>query len=258
MEETVAKVVFKDEGQVFLSLAKTLQSLDMQMPMFFDKSKLVIQAIDPAHIAMLRTIFPKKWFEEWKYYTGFKDEERELSVEPDTMKQILSKAKKKDKISIAYAVERGKDLERCLNVTVENNRYKKEYKIEASNIMDRAKYPKINLNTEVEMNTGDFVDHVKEISEYCDTIAITVDKGVFTMESYCDGDSIRITPEADILKFDMYAQAKYPADYLTKLLPFVKIHDKMRIEFRSDYPLHIYLEKEGIKTDFLLAPRMSD
>jgi len=256
----IAKVKFTDEKRVLQSFAKTLVKMNAQFTVEFQKDKMMLYLVDPAHIALIKGVFPSEWFVEWKVQSRMKEEDRRVTIDSEKLQQILSKAKKDDVITFEYLLKKfeNPDEERKINIIIESERYTKEYSIEADEPDYWPKYPILTFDATIKIKADDFIEYIKEISEYDDSVVVEISDKKVTFRTYItDAESLKISPQVEITT---YPEDKlfviFPIDYLLYLTPLLKLHDEVILDLRTEYPLRMKLSLGEVKTTYLLAPKI--
>jgi hypothetical protein len=57
---------------------------------------------------------------------------------------------------------------------------------------------------------------------------------------------------------DTGVKARYPLEYLKKMMKAAKIADIVSLQFGQDYPMKIEFKNEKCQLSFVLAPRVSE
>ncbi|MEK6835920.1 MAG: proliferating cell nuclear antigen (pcna) [Nanoarchaeota archaeon] len=215
-----------------------------------DKDKIELIAMDPANVSMVIFKLLSSAFTEYNVSKPV-----EISLNLDTLKQILRRAKPEDVITLELVDNRLKiefksDTTRVFNLSLINLEDKPQ------------KIPDLKFPLKIETSTILFDEAIEDSDIVSDSVAFIADAEKFTIEAI----GTLTTSKVDLVKSnetliqtDSKYKSKYSLEYLKKMIKASKLADKVTIQFSKDYPLKIdykVLDKLGLT--FILAPRVSN
>jgi proliferating cell nuclear antigen len=107
-------------------------------------------------------------------------------------------------------------------------------------------------------------DSIKDASVITDAITFYATKNNFkiTAEGDVSQTELELVPgDEGLIDLNVKedSKAKYPLEYLEKILKAVKISDEVNLKFAQDYPMRIDFKYEGkARISMVLAPRVSE
>ncbi|WMT51980.1 MAG: DNA polymerase sliding clamp [Ferroplasma sp.] len=213
-------------------------------------SGITVNAVDPAHVAMVSLEIPKNVFAEYDV-----EAEEEISLDLEKVKSILKLASSNDSMVIV------KDREK---LKFEIGNIIKSISLLDNNQITTPRVPQIVAEDYVVMIKGEFEKGLRAAEDVSDAIRLTMTPDNFSARSMSDADESEMILQKDMLKeiqCHETIKSSYPLEYLLKFMRSISPSEEIKLSFKSDYPLTIEFNlgtdsPERIKGRFLLAPRM--
>ena len=214
------------------------------------QSGISVNAVDPAHVAMVSLEIPKNVFTEYDV-----EAEEEISLDLEKVKSILKLASSNDSMVIV------KDREK---LKFEIGNIIKSISLLDNNQITTPRVPQIVAEDYVVMSKGEFEKGLRAAEDVSDAIRLTMTSENFSARSMSDADESEMILQKDMLKeiqCHETIKSSYPLEYLLKFMRSISPNEDIKLSFKSDYPLTIEFNlgadsPERIKGRFLLAPRM--
>jgi proliferating cell nuclear antigen len=220
-----------------------------------DVDKLEIVAMDPANVAMIVFRLLNSAFAEY----DVKGVEV-ISVNLESLKQVLSRAKPNDNIVLELDEDKNK-----LKIGLRGES-KRNFNLGLIDIHEKDQnVPELDFSGSVEMSSAVFGEAVEDMGIVADTVSLSTDGNSFLVEAAgnthdakvsfnkSDNTNIALTGEKENVK------SKYSIVYLKKVLKGGKLADKVSLKIGQDYPLQIeYKVTDKLHFRTLLAPRVSN
>jgi len=122
----------------------------------------------------------------------------------------------------------------------------------------------LEFSTKVELSSGIMQSGIADAEVVADSVVFDVNAESFCMRAEGDISSTQLELEKGDkpllqIKADGSVKARYPLDYLKKMVKATKIANSVVLEWGQDYPIRISF-KSGDKASlsFILAPRVSE
>ena len=220
-----------------------------------DPDKLEIIAMDPANVAMIVFRLLNSAFTEYDV-SGMEV----VSVNLESLKQVLSRAKPSDSIILELDEDKNK-----LKIGLKGET-KRKFNLGLIDFHEKdQKIPELQFAGSVKMSSLVFNDAIEDMGIVSDSVSLSVNGGNFLVEAVGttndakvevkngDDTSIVLNGEKEDIK------SKYSVTYLKKILKGGKLTDKVSLRFGQDYPLQIeYKVTDKLHLMTLLAPRVSN
>lgn len=218
-----------------------------------DKNKLELVAMDPASVAMITFNLLSSAFVEYNV-----DKEYKISINLESFKQILRRAKPSDTLTIELDEDKNKlriqlkgDSVRTFNISLLESEYKEQ------------KIPDLKFSSEIEINTNIFDEAIEDMDVVGESVTLTAhaDKLIVEAEGRMNHAKVEIPKDDETnitLKGDP-ATSRYSLDYLKKIIKASKLADVVKLSFDNEYPLRLeykVLDKLNLVT--ILAPRVQN
>ena len=218
-----------------------------------DQNGLSLLCPDRTMVSVVDFSVPSGAFDEFQA-----DAAEEVGLNMASLVDVIKRIKASDKVIIQSA----KDSK--VNITLEGNGLRKfrlsvlDMKTETPPI-DQLKFPgKVELKSEV------LEEGIADADIISDSLVMQAGPEAFRISTKGDTSSA----ELELKKgqeglLDMQAaeniRARYPLEYLKKMIKAAKISDKAVLEFGTDYPMRLgFVEKDKVSLKFVLAPRVED
>jgi proliferating cell nuclear antigen len=246
------KVTIAEPEVLITSVATAAEIIDEGI-FKFGKEGISLTAADRAMVAVIDLLISKDAFEEYDV-----KEEKEVGLNMTNFLSLLKRARGSDKVSLELA-------ENKMILTIHNGT-KRRFTVPLLQIT-REEIPPIEqleFKASVTLKPEVLEDAVKDASVITDAITFQATKDCFKISA--EGDVSQTELElrqgdeglVDIqVKED--SKAKYPLDYLEKILKAANISDEVSLKFAQDYPMRIDFKYEGkARISMVLAPRVSE
>lgn len=218
------------------------------------KTGMELLAIDPANVAMIDFKLSSDAFAEYNV-----DADTNLSVNLESLKAILKRAKPED--SIILSLDESKSRMK-IELTGDG---KRTFNIALIDIdREQQKLPVLKFNAKVVVPASKLDDAITDMGIVSDSVALIAEASKFSMKSEgslsdaksefhaSENVSIALGKEEEIT-------AKYAIEYLAKMTKAAKLADEVSLSFSSDYPLKLeYTLQNKLHLSFILAPRVSN
>ena len=230
-----------------------ISELVNEVTLKIDKNKIELIALDPANVAMVIFRLLSSAFVEYEV-----DKPQEISINLDSFKQVLRRAKsrdiiileliKKNQLTVKFKGESAKTFNLAL-IDIEE----KEQKI-----------PDLKFPLRVEIPSTIFDECVEDMSIISESVALIAEKDKFTIqaESKLNTAKVEIVPDEEIkiiVSNDDPVLARYSIEYLKKIAKASKLSDTVMLEFNKEYPLRaVFRVMDKLDLQFILAPRVSN
>ena len=215
-----------------------------------DKDKIELIAMDPANVAMVVFRLLSTAFSEYNV-----NDKEELSLNLDSLKQILRRAKPEDILTLEL-------IDNKLKIELKSDSTR-VFHLSLLNLEDKPqKIPDLKFPLKIETNTLLFDEAIGDSDIVSDSVAFLVEPEKFTIEAI----GTLTTSKVDLMKSNETLietngkfKAKYSLEYLKKIIKASKLTDKVMIQFSKDYPLKVdYKVVDKLGLTFILAPRVSN
>lgn len=216
------------------------------------KDGIRLIAMDPANISMVILNILPPAFTEYRV-----DEPEEITINLDTLKQALRRAKPTD--SLLLTSEKNK-----LKIVITGKSTKRFYVPLLEREGKERKVPTLEFMATIELDANEFRDYVDDASIVGDAVSFEADKNTFTIAAGDTGSrvSIELTKGADaLLQIAAGQQVKsvYSVDYLKKMARTAALADTATVQFAKDYPLRLdFRALNKMQMSFVLAPRIEN
>ena len=241
------------EPEVLITTVATAAEIIDEGIFKFGKDGISLTAADRAMVAVIDLLISKDAFEEYEI-----EEEKEVGLNMTNFLSLLKRARGSDKISLEL-------VENRLILTIFNGT-KRRFTVPLLQLT-REEIPPIDqleFKATVTLKPEVLEDAIKDASVITDAVTFHTTKEYFKISA--EGDvsqaelELRQGDEGLIdLEVQENSKAKYPLDYLEKILKAAKISDEVTIKFAQDYPMRIDFKYEGkARISMVVAPRVSE
>jgi proliferating cell nuclear antigen len=211
------------------------------------KEGLVLQAMDPANVAMVVMEIKKSAFESYKV-----ENESFVGVNMERFMQVLKRSKRADSIDMKVS---GGKME-----LIYTGKNKRRFTIPLL-ALESGPRPKPNLTFTIkaEVDSKILKEAIEDASVVNDALTLVAANKELRLLAQGDlGDVETVIRKGEGLKeieMQETARAKYSTEYLRKIAK-TKIGETAALAFKSDYPLMIQFSEPSVAIAFILAPRM--
>jgi proliferating cell nuclear antigen len=241
------------EPEVLITTVATAAEIIDEGIFKFGKDGISLTAADRAMVAVIDFLISKDAFEEYEV-----EEEKEVGLNMTNFLSLLKRARGSDKVSLELAENR-------LILTIFNGT-KRRFTVPLLQLT-REEIPPIDqleFKATVTLKPEVLEDAIKDASVITDAVTFQATKEYFKI--IAEGDvsqaelELRQGDEGLVdLQVQENSKAKYPLDYLEKILKAAKISDEVTIKFAQDYPMRIDFKYEGkARISMVVAPRVSE
>ncbi|MAG20027.1 proliferating cell nuclear antigen (pcna) [archaeon] len=237
------------EPKVLVDSVNIISELVTEVKFKVLKDRFEVMAMDPANVVMVIFKLLSSAFTEYKV-----DEEKELCINLENLKQVLRRVKAGDMLKI-------EEEENKLKITLvgENMRTFSLGLIELDE--GDQKVPSLEFPIKIEMPSFVFNEGIEDVGIVAESVALICKDGKFIIESeggtsaarveIGDEEGVKVTGGDEVL-------AKYSIEYLKKISKSNKVSGNVVLEFNKDYPLKIsYNVVDRLSMIFILAPRIA-
>ncbi|MEM5874997.1 MAG: proliferating cell nuclear antigen (pcna) [Candidatus Aenigmatarchaeota archaeon] len=252
MMEAAFKVTTNEPEVIITSVEAAAEIIDEGI-FKFGKDGISLKAADRALIAVIDIFISKDSFEEYEIR-----EEKEIGVNMTNFLSVLKRAKGSEKLTLELEENR-------LRITIYNSTKRKFY-VPLLEISKEEIPPieQLEFKAQVTLKPELVKEAIKDAEIITDAVTF-----------YANKDSFQIIAEGDISKSELElregdegliqlsvneeSKAKYPIDYIEKVLKAEKISDEVSISFSQDYPMRLDFKYENkARISMILAPRVSE
>ncbi len=244
--------MFKAEikADTLKGLVNVISTLIDEVKFTIDAKGMSLNAVDPAHVAMIELRMNADAFE------SFEADSVELGIDLDKVKEVLKLSSSGDVIAMQHDEEHGRLIFKVGNITRRMNL------VDASSIGD-VKVPPLELSASIEVPVAELQKGIKASESISDHISLIADKDSF--ELVCEGD----TDSADLkldkkqlnsINVSSQVSSMFPLDYFSNFIKAVPSDAAVKIELDNDYPLKLIFSIADGKGSvvYLLAPRIEN
>jgi len=241
------------EPEVLITTVATAAEIIDEGIFKFGKDGISLTAADRAMVAVIDLLISKDAFEEYEV-----EEEKEVGLNMTNFLSLLKRARGSDKVSLEL-------VENRLILTIFNGT-KRRFTIPLLQLT-REEIPPIDqleFKATVTLKPEVLEDAIKDASVITDAVIFHATKEYFKISAEGDVSQAELElRQGDEGLVDLQVQenskAKYPLDYLEKILKAAKISDEVTIKFAQDYPMRIDFKYEGkARISMVVAPRVSE
>ncbi|MBS3150745.1 proliferating cell nuclear antigen (pcna) [Candidatus Woesearchaeota archaeon] len=216
-----------------------------------NRDGLELVAMDPANVAMVVYKLLGSAFVEYEI-----DDEIEIAVNLDNLKQVLRRAKPADIITLEL-------LESKLKITLKGTS-ERVFTLSLINLNDdeRQKVPNLDFKSRIEIPSNLFNEAIEDMDVVSDSVAFEVKDRIFSVQAAGNLSTARVSfKENDNLSIESNdnVRSRYSLEYLKKIIKGSKLSDVCRIWLGNEYPLKIeYKVMDRLSLQIILAPRVSN
>jgi proliferating cell nuclear antigen len=241
------------EPEVLITTVATAAEIIDEGIFKFGKDGISLTAADRAMVAVIDLLISKDAFEEYEV-----EEDKEVGLNMTNFLSLLKRARGSDKVSLEL-------VENRLILTIFNGT-KRRFTVPLLQLT-REEIPPIDqleFKATVILKPEVLEDAIKDASVITDAVTFQATKEYFKISAEGDVSQAELElRQGDEGLVDLQVQenskAKYPLDYLEKILKAAKISDEVTIKFAQDYPMRIDFKYEGkARISMVVAPRVSE
>jgi len=281
-ETDVVKAVKKEEAkpelslelkdfEKFRALIQAVSALVYEGTLVANKEGLKLTSMDTTNVAMVLMDWKAKDFDSYELKNA---EELKFKIGFDDVKKILARIKKADKLKLYV-----KD---SFQISVEVSGEKKKYSLplyDIDNDEKKDKTPNLTYNLAVNMSSEKFKEIIDDMNFVGEGMSISVTKDTLSAKADESGKtksaSVVIdnnTNDVEIVineteeevkkrteaKKEFEEVSRYSTSFLMKLSEGIKISDKVKVEYKKDYPIRLTFSSDNLELVSILAPRVEN
>ncbi|MFH8080721.1 MAG: DNA polymerase sliding clamp [Candidatus Aenigmatarchaeota archaeon] len=216
-----------------------------------DKNGLSLSAADRAMVAVVQFRMPPNIFEE------FKADQASMPINITNLVSILKRAKSSDKCILEL---KGNNIE----ITIKENSTRK-FTLPLIEIQEEElpSIEKLEFKTKAVINSDILKSGIEDAEIVADSVVFEAKKDMFIMRAVGDMSSTELIlqkgDEGLIELQGSESKARYPLDYLKKMIKAAKLSDEVTIMWSTDYPMKmIFKDLDKVEISFILAPRIQE
>ncbi len=219
-----------------------------------DSNGLSLLSPDRSMIAVVNFRLLSSAFDEFKA-TG----ENLLGVNMANLVAILKRIRPEDKVKMSK-----EDDNNTLKIILEG-RGKRSFEIPLLDISsEKPPVDQLEFKGKVELDSNVLEDGISDADIVDDSVVMEAGTEGFKMWAKGDVSSTRLElkkGDNGLLKVDASenVKARYPIEYLKKMIKAAKLADKVSMEFANDYPMRLnFKDMDKVNLSFILAPRVEE
>lgn len=249
-KEKEEKLIFRSKmkADVLKGVTEIISPLVDEARFSITPEGVSINAIDPAHVALVHVEVKADSFEEYHA------DELDLGVDIHKIGSVLKLAGPDDIISLEY------DEHKNMLVLTIGALVRRMGLIDVEGMSD-PKIPELDLPARVVLVAGELSRAVRASEMVSDHMVFTVDKDKLVFYAEGDVDTVDLTLPKDLL-VELHSDDKYRSlfsiDYLSSMIKPAKDEDQITILLGNDNPIHVefdFADKKG-HVIYVLAPRI--
>ncbi|MDD5417741.1 MAG: proliferating cell nuclear antigen (pcna) [Candidatus Nanoarchaeia archaeon] len=239
------------EPKVFIQGISAASDLITEGTFRLKKEGIQLLAMDPASVAMIVLNVLSSVFAEYSL-----DEDKDITLNMSEFYSVLKRAKSTDKVII----ELNED-ENQLDITMKNGSTRKFSLPLLNNTESVDKIPELSYDGEIELDSKPIKEGIDDASLVSDNVILIADGNGINMKAAGSTSKMSLSLDKDsgaILNNNHpHAKAKYSVEYLGKIMKNAGIFEKVKIQFKDDYPIRIdYTLVDKMKLIYIVAPRV--
>jgi proliferating cell nuclear antigen len=244
------KATFKD-ARLFRNLIGAVSDLIEEADMTASAEGLKLQAMDPAHVAMVDFECTKKMFETYECTIGNK-----FRINLVKLSQLLARANPGDTLDMSYDLDtkkfkfvlKGTSTKRFSVGTMEP----KNEKVPSPNVVPTAK---------VMITSKSFKELLEDSNAVGEHVLLTAEAGKFMAQAVGDTSKVEVEKLLGVEVMDINVanpvSAKYNLEMLSKIAGAgASVSDLSTLEFSEAKPIKVSFTVPEGKLDYYLAPRV--
>jgi proliferating cell nuclear antigen len=216
-----------------------------------DKNGLSLTAADRAMVAVVQFRMPPNVFEE------FKANDASMPINITNFVSIIKRAKPNDKITLD--LKEGK-----LEIIMKSDSTRK-FTLPLLDIQEEElpSIEKLEFKTKARIKSDVLKSGIDDAEVVSDSVVFEAKKDMFVMKAVGDTSSAELVLSKDdpaLLELQgSESRARYPLDYLKKMIKAAKLSDEATIMWSKDYPMKLsFKDVDKVEINFILAPRVQE
>lgn len=208
-------------------------------------------AMDPANVAMVIYKLLSSCFTEYDV-----DEETEISINFNNLKQILKRASPSDVLTLEITEDNKLQIQL-------KDRSVRTFSIPIIDVEEKEqKIPNLEFNTTIRTHASTLNSAIEDADIVAESVTFFAEPKKFVIQAEGDLNKAKIEiKESEDTKVDCKekSKSKYSIEYLKKMIGGSKLSDNVSIQFSKDYPLRLeYKAVNRVQLVFILAPRVEN
>jgi len=219
-----------------------------------DKNGLGLIAADRAMVAVIDFKLPATLFDEFKV-----EKEENIAVNMTNLVSVLKRVGPNEKLEMELKDNR-------LEITMRNSSTRK-FTVPLLDI-NQEEIPPINqldFKARAKVKSDVLKNGIEDAEIVGDSVVFEATKSGFSMKAAGDITSTELMLEKDneaLLDLNITGEpvkARYPLDYLKKMIKAAKLSNDINIRWSKDYPMRMdFSSVDKVSLGFVLAPRVSE
>lgn len=218
-----------------------------------DKNGMTLIAADRAMVAVVDFKLPATIFDEFKV-----DDEQKIAISISNLVSILKRVKSKDKLTMEL-----KDNK--LEIVMENSSRRK-FTVPLLEISQEEIPPidQLDFKAKIKIKADVLKSGIEDADIVGDSVVFEANKDKFNMRAVGDITSTELSlQKGDKSLLDLSVTgnvaARYPLDYLKKIIKASKLADETSLKWAKDYPMRLdFSSLDKVSLGFVLAPRVTE
>ncbi|PJB20896.1 MAG: proliferating cell nuclear antigen (pcna) [Euryarchaeota archaeon CG_4_9_14_3_um_filter_38_12] len=235
-------------ANVLKEFAGVISTLTDEAKFIVNPKGVTVNAVDPAHVAMVDLTLNAKAFE--KYSAS----DMEMGVDIEKLGEVLRLAKGDDQIFLKFDEEKNKLIVQVENIT-------RRMSLVDTAGMSEPKIPNLNLPVKVVAKTAELERGIRASEAVSDHVALIASPEGFELVSEGEMDSVSLKlPKKLLVELNCKERAKslFSLDYFSKMIKAVITSENVVMNLGTDYPVKMEFDiaKGNGHATYLLAPRI--
>jgi proliferating cell nuclear antigen len=260
MSETIKFCISK---KALLFIKRTLGSMVDEAKFRITPDGLKAVIVDPAHVCMVRLEMPKEAMNKLSVrYECL--EEQVVGIDLDALSHNLLSKSIGDAIGLTIT-EKSITMELVFSqLTIDDwsdrLTVSRQFLRVSTEGMSDARWPSLGFRASFVTSGEHFAKAMSFLSEYSDHIGFKAGGTVVAeaVDANFMPQSVVLSRRPELDKGTASVKALFPADYLVNIANALKDCARVRVHLKNDMPLYIVAEHEGVKVEFIMAPRISE
>jgi proliferating cell nuclear antigen len=218
-----------------------------------NQNGLSLLSPDRTMVAVVDFSIPSAAFDEFSV-----EGVQEVGVNMSSLVDVIKRIKSNDKVII----QSGKDNRVLINLEGSG---KRKFKLALLDIKtEKPPIDQLKFTGRVELKSELLEDAIADAEIVADSLVMQASPELFRITTKGDTSSTELElRKGEEGLVNMQAsdslRARYPLEYLKKMIKAAKISDKVMLEFGTDYPMRLgFTAVDRISLKFILAPRVED
>lgn len=246
------RATLKDVGLLVNSISTIAELIDEGI-FKLSKDGISLLASDRAMVAAVDFKISSSAFEEYEI-----DKEQSIGLDIPNFLSVLKRASAQDKAT--FTLQDSK-----LEIVLENSS-KRRFVLPLLEL-SQEEVPRIDqleFSTKAVLSSDVLESGIEDAEVVADAVVFEASPSHFVMRAEGDISSTQLELEKGNkalieLKAGGSVKARYPLDYLKKMIKAAKLSDSVSLEWAQDYPLKMSFEvKDKLNLNFVLAPRVEE